>query len=39
MENDWEGKFDLLKDMCEFIYLERTLEISGTKLKNRLKSE
>ncbi|NLM48421.1 MAG: glycerol-3-phosphate cytidylyltransferase [Epulopiscium sp.] len=33
MGNDWEGKFDFLKDYCEVIYLERTPEISTTKIK------
>ena len=31
MGNDWEGKFDFLKDKCEVVYLERTPEISTTK--------
>ncbi|MFW6046674.1 MAG: glycerol-3-phosphate cytidylyltransferase [Candidatus Woesearchaeota archaeon] len=33
---DWEGKFDFLKKHCEVIYLERTENISSTKLKNDL---
>lgn len=37
MGNDWEGKFDSLKDICEVVYLKRTPEISTTQLKNRLK--
>ena len=36
-ENDWEGKFDFLKDICEVVYLERTPEISTTRIKNHLK--
>lgn len=36
--NDWAGKFDFLKDICEVVYLERTPEISTTQLKNRLKN-
>jgi len=36
MGNDWEGKFDFLKDYCEVIYLERTPEISTTKIKTDL---
>ncbi|KYG90273.1 glycerol-3-phosphate cytidylyltransferase [[Bacillus] sp. KCTC 13219] len=36
MGNDWEGKFDELKDICEVIYLERTPEISTTKIKEDL---
>ena len=33
MGDDWEGKFDFLKDSCEVVYLERTPEISTTKIK------
>lgn len=33
---DWEGKFDYLNDKCKVIYLERTVEISTTKIKNDL---
>lgn len=36
--NDWEGKFDFLKEYCEVIYLERTTGISSTQLKQTLKS-
>src|SRR5699024_9210727 len=28
MGNDWEGKFDFLKDYCEVVYLPRTEGIS-----------
>lgn len=34
MGNDWEGKFDFLKDLCEVVYLSRTPEISSTQIKN-----
>ena len=34
--NDWEGMFDFLKDYCEVVYLERTKEVSTTKLKKSL---
>jgi len=37
--NDWEGKFDFLKDICNVVYLSRTEEISTTKIKNDLQSE
>ncbi|MEL7605897.1 MAG: glycerol-3-phosphate cytidylyltransferase [Sedimentibacter saalensis] len=37
MGNDWEGKFDFLKNKCEVIYLPRTPEISTTKIKSDLK--
>lgn len=36
MGNDWEGKFDFLKNYCEVIYLTRTPEISTTKIKQEL---
>jgi glycerol-3-phosphate cytidylyltransferase len=36
--NDWEGKFDFLKEYCEVVYLERTDGISSTQLKRTLKS-
>jgi len=34
--NDWEGKFDFLKEHCEVLYLERTKDISTTQLKKSL---
>ncbi len=37
MGDDWKGKFDFLKDYCEVVYLERTPEISTTKIKSDLK--
>lgn len=39
MGNDWAGsdKFDYLKEFCEVVYLERTPEISTTKIKSDLK--
>jgi glycerol-3-phosphate cytidylyltransferase len=33
---DWQGKFDFLKEYCEVIYLPRTKNISTTKLKKSL---
>lgn len=33
MGDDWEGRFDFLKDQCEVIYLPRTPEISTTQIK------
>ena len=35
--NDWEGKFDYLKEYCEVVYLTRTPEISTTQIKAELK--
>lgn len=37
MGDDWKGKFDFLKDYCDVVYLERTPEISTTKIKKDLK--
>ena len=34
--NDWEGKFDFLKDLCNVVYLPRTPEISSTQIKEEL---
>ena len=36
MGDDWEGKFDFLKDYCEVVYLPRTVGISTTKVKKEL---
>lgn len=38
MGNDWEGKFDHLKEYCDVVYLERTDGISTTELKQSLKN-
>ncbi len=34
--DDWQGKFDFLKNHCEVIYLPRTKNISTTELKKEL---
>ncbi len=39
MGDDWEGKFDFLKDYCEVVYLPRTPEISTTQIKGDLKQK
>jgi len=36
--DDWQGKFDFLKEYCEVVYLKRTDGISSTKLKQILKT-
>jgi len=36
MGDDWEGKFDFLKDYCKVVYLPRTKDISTTQLKKSL---
>jgi glycerol-3-phosphate cytidylyltransferase len=33
MGDDWAGKFDFLKELCDVIYLPRTPEISTTQIK------
>lgn len=39
MGDDWQGKFDFLKDEgVEVVYLERTPEISSTQIKNDLRT-
>lgn len=37
MGDDWEGKFDFLKEYCDVVYLPRTDGISTTKIKKDLK--
>ncbi|MBE9390048.1 glycerol-3-phosphate cytidylyltransferase [Vagococcus salmoninarum] len=37
MGDDWEGKFDFLKEHCEVQYLARTEGVSTTKIKADLK--
>ncbi len=37
MGDDWAGKFDDLKSLCQVVYLERTPEISTTQIKEELK--
>ncbi len=36
MGDDWAGKFDFLKPLCDVVYLERTPEISTTQIKEEL---
>jgi glycerol-3-phosphate cytidylyltransferase len=36
--DDWAGKFDHLKDICEVIYLPRTEGISSTEIRQTLAS-
>ncbi len=35
--DDWKGKFDDLKELCEVTYLPRTKDISTTELKKSLR--
>jgi glycerol-3-phosphate cytidylyltransferase len=34
--DDWQGKFDYLKEQCDVVYLPRTPEISTTRIKENL---
>lgn len=36
MGNDWKDKFDFLKSYCSVVYLDRTPEISTSKIKEDL---
>lgn len=36
MGDDWEGKFDFLKQYCEVMYFQRTAEISTSQIRNDL---
>jgi glycerol-3-phosphate cytidylyltransferase len=38
MGDDWKGKFDDLKDICEVRYLERTPEMSTTEYKHIIRN-
>lgn len=37
MGDDWQGKFDFLKPLCEVVYLPRTEGISSTCIRNTLR--
>lgn len=39
MGNDWQGKFDHLKSLCQVVYLPRTDDISTTEIKQHVKKE
>lgn len=39
MGDDWQGKFDFLKEYCEVIYLPRTIGISTSQIKEDLNSK
>jgi len=36
MGDDWQGKFDWCKDVCDVVYLPRTANISTTEIKEFL---
>ena len=39
MGDDWEGKFDFLKEYCEVVYLPRTEGISTTQIQDDLNNK
>jgi len=39
MGDNWEGKFDYLKEKCEVVYLPRTEGVSTTGIKEALKQQ
>lgn len=39
MGDDWQGKFDFLKDYCQVVYLERTKDISTSEIKVFIKDQ
>lgn len=36
---DWQDKFDELKDICDVIYLDRTVSISSTEIISRINTD
>ena len=38
MGHDWEGRFDMFRDICDVRYLPRTDGISSTEIKTRLRA-
>jgi glycerol-3-phosphate cytidylyltransferase len=38
MGDDWQGRFDFLKEHCEVVYLPRTPDVSTSLIKQELKS-
>lgn len=36
MGDDWQGKFDFLKDICEVVYLPRTEGVSSTQTRQAI---
>ena len=39
MGDDWEGKFDSLKELCDVVYLPRTPDVSSSGLKEELRGK
>lgn len=38
MGDDWKGRFDFLKDLCEVVYLPRTPDVSTAEIKSSVVS-
>ena len=38
MGNDWEGRFDEFRDLCEVVYLPRTPSISTTEIIEKIQN-
>ena len=36
MGDDWDGKFDFLKEQCEVVYIPRTPSISSTQIRKAM---
>jgi hypothetical protein len=39
MGDDWKGRFDEFKDICEVVYLDRTPSVSTTQLIEIISSD
>jgi choline-phosphate cytidylyltransferase/glycerol-3-phosphate cytidylyltransferase len=39
MGDDWQGKFDHLKDICQVVYLPRTPSVSTTEIIEVVKTK
>ncbi len=39
MGDDWAGKFDYLRDLCEVVYLPRTEGVSTTEIKEQVQQQ
>jgi glycerol-3-phosphate cytidylyltransferase len=39
MGDDWAGKFDYLRELCEVVYLARTPNVSSSVIKAQLQIE
>lgn len=38
MGEDWRGRFDDLRDLCQVVYLPRTPDVSSSSLKSRIQA-